>query len=213
MSQVVPRVDTVPEEYPAGWLVGQLPMGMCEDDLFVRFATIFERVAATLRAGADNIEYAADTSITTPGMLRYLGSWLGYDLLDPGQPELHQRRIVAALGAALPRRGTAYGLRLLLEALTGAPVHIIEPGGVHRAGASPRPGGEVVVQVANTGHLRPHEFEALVRDEVPAHLHVRVEVHPPRPPTGTAGNDRLDVGATGGDDAPAIGGDSDEEPA
>lgn len=181
MTRITERTTDSPA-YPTGWLVGQLPVGMRDDDLLVRFTTIFEQLGATLRSGADGIEHAADTTVTTPGMLRYLGSWLGYDLLGSSLPIERQRDLIAALGRALPRRGTVFALRTLLEALTDEPVDITEPGRVVRDDTPVEVGGEVVVRVANTGHLRLHELEALVRDEVPAHLGVTVVVGEPAPP-------------------------------
>lgn len=167
---------TTASRYPGGWLVGQLPVGMRDDDLLVRFTTIFERLGASLRAGADGVEHVADATVTSPAMLAYLTSWLGYDLLDDGLPTVQQRVIVNALGRSLPLRGTAEGLRVLLEAVTGGPVLITEPGGVAPAdGELPSPDGHVRVRCVTPGHLREHELVALVRDEVPAHLTVTVE--------------------------------------
>ena len=163
-------------EYPAGWLVGQLPVGMRDDDLLVRFTTIFERLGATLRAGADGVEKVADPTVTTPGMLAYLGRWLGYDVIDETLPIDRQRAIIAALGRALPLRGTAEGLAILLEAITDGPVTIEEPGAVlDDESAAPDP-GRVEVHVRSAGHLREHELRTLVRDEVPAHLDVLVHI-------------------------------------
>ncbi len=176
MTQVDRRTEPSAPEYPPGWLVGQLPVGMRDDDLLVRFTTIFERLGGTLRAGADGIEHVADPTVTTPMMLVYLGRWLGYDVLDQDLPIDKQRRIIAALGRALPWRGTTRGLRTLLEAVTGQPVHIEEPGGVYGEDGPGRRGDEVVVHVRSTGHLREHELEALVRDEVPAHLPVTLRI-------------------------------------
>lgn len=177
---VTDRVASAPE-YPPGWLVGQLPVGMRDDDLLVRFTTIFERLGGTLRANADGIERIADPTVTTPGMLAYLGRWLGYDVLDEQLPTEHQRQIVAALGRALPWRGTAPGLRLLLEAITDGPVSVIDPGGVVGPDEPQRePSTWVVeVRVTSTGHLREHELADLVRDEVPAHLGVSLIIANP----------------------------------
>lgn len=165
-------------EYPPGWLVGQLPVGMRDDDLLVRFTTIFERMGETLRAGADGIEFAANPTVTSPDMLIFMGRWLGYDVLDPELGVDHQRRVVAALGRALRMRGTAEGLATLLEAVTGAPVEIDEPGRVVGDDDIGEITGLVRVHVTSCGHLREHELEALVRDEVPAHLHVEVVFAP-----------------------------------
>ncbi len=178
MTNLTHRPSPTPV-YPPGWLVGQLPVGMRDDDLLVRFTTIFERLGATLRAGADGIEHAVDPTVTTPGMLRYLGAWLGYDLLDPDLEVLRQRAIIEALGRALPLRGTRRGLQVLLEAVTDAPVVIEDPGAVLRDGESHTNAGEVVVRVRNAGHLREHEFAALLRDEIPAHLGLRLVIAAP----------------------------------
>ena len=93
MSALVPATTT----YPQGWLTGQLPMGIREDDFTVRFATIFERLAESIRADADNVEYVADPAVTPLRVLAYLGQWMGVDLVDARLDPEHQREIVAAL--------------------------------------------------------------------------------------------------------------------
>lgn len=190
------QADAVLPTYPRGWLVGQLPVGMRDDDRLVRFTTIFERLGATLRASADGVEHVVDPTVTTPGMLALLGAWLGYDVVDddlptgtdlvtdPVEARKHidrQRRIVAASGRALPWRGTARGLHLLLEAITGGPVQIEESGGVIASGERHEADGVVTVRLPSTGHLRHHELVALIRDEVPAHLAVHVIVTSSKP--------------------------------
>ena len=175
MNGLLPADRSV-ERYPSGWLVGQLPVGLRDDDLLVRLTTIFERVGATLRAGADGTEHVADHTVTTPGMLDFMSRWFGPGVLDPELEVSRQRQVLVALGRALPRRGTAIGLELLLEAITGERVTVIDPGGVGREGELLRHDGVVEVHVAGSGHLREHELAALVRDEVPAHLGVRLVV-------------------------------------
>ena len=171
MSSLVP-VDTI---YPTGWLTGQLPMGIREDDFMVRFATIFERVAETIRAGADGVDHVANPGVTPLPMLAYLGRWMGVDLVDQRLDAEQQREIVATLGRVLTRRGTAAALRELLESLTGGHVSVFDSGGVIADGPVPtyRP---VEVHLQTCGHLRLHEVEAIVRDEVPAHVPVVVRV-------------------------------------
>lgn len=178
MNSARRRTDTAAGQYPAGWLVGQLPVGMRDDDLLVRFTTIFERLGETLRAGADGVEHAVDPSVTTAGMLEYVARWLGADILDDHVAIDQQRRIVVALGRARRWRGTARGLRLLLEAITGGWVQVDDPGQVGGGDLDGRVGGQVVVRVASTGHLQRHELEAIIRDEIPAHLEFRVKVAP-----------------------------------
>lgn len=173
MSALVPATTT----YPQGWLTGQLPMGVREDDFTVRFATIFERLAESIRADADNVEYVADPAVTPLPVLAYLGRWMGIDLVDPRLDPEHQREIVDALGKTLTRRGTASALRELLEALTRGQVWVTDAGAVIGDDDVPtyRP---VDVHLQQLGHLRLHEVEAIVRAEVPAHVPVRVTVAP-----------------------------------
>jgi phage tail-like protein len=169
---VTQRVAAAPQ-YPPGWLAGQLPV-----DMLVRFTTIFERLGESLRAGADGVEHVADPTVTSPAVLAYLGRWLGYDLLDDDLNLQRQRGIVAALGRALPLRGTRAGLSTILEAVTGGPVRVQDPGCVLDADGAPPSPGPVEVTVTSTGHLREHELRALVRDEVPAHLGVSIVIDP-----------------------------------
>ena len=58
------------------WLLGQLPMGMMDDDFFVRFVSIFQEVATSTLEGADNIENIVDVTVAPESMVRYLGSIL-----------------------------------------------------------------------------------------------------------------------------------------
>ena len=169
-------IDRSAERYPDGWLVGQLPVGLRDDDLMVRLTTIFERLGSTLRAGADGTEHVADHTVTTPGMIHFMSRWFGPSVLDPEMGVARQRMVLAALARALPLRGTATGLRMLLEALTGDRVEVLDPGGVGREGEIGRHEGVVEVRVVSTGHLREHELAALVRDQVPVHLGVRLLV-------------------------------------
>jgi phage tail-like protein len=159
--------------YSPGWLVGQLPMGMREDDFFVRFATIFERVAETVRAGADAVEHVADPACTPLPMLAYLGTWMGVDLVDPRLEPEAQREIVRTLGSTLTRRGTAAGLAELLEGLTGSTVRVVDPGAVIADDVVPAT-HPVEIHLQSCGHLRPQEIEAIIRDEVPAHVAIDI---------------------------------------
>ncbi len=161
--------------YGAGWLVGNLPVVMAEDPFLARFVTIFEEIASSVRYGADSCVAASDVTIASPTMLRFLAGWIGAPDLGADLPLDDQRRIVRAAGAALRWRGTAVALASLLEAVTGGPVDVDDPGGVFPDGGAPAEGPSVVVvRTAGTGRLRPHELVELVRNEVPAHLPIAV---------------------------------------
>ncbi|MFP4311608.1 MAG: phage tail protein [Nitriliruptoraceae bacterium] len=164
--------------YPPGWLVGQLPVGMRDDDLLVRFTTIFEQLGATLRAGADGIEHLLDPTVTTPPMLDAMARWLSYDVLDEQLDLAHQRRIVTAIGRSLAWRGTRRGLETLLGAIVDGWVQVDDPGAVGDGDLDGAVTGAVIVRVASTGHLQRHELEQLIRDEIPAHLDVQLVIAP-----------------------------------
>lgn len=169
--------------YGAGWLVGALPLGMQGDDFLVRFLTIFEEVATTLRAAADSISSIADVDVTSPEMVRYLGEWVGAPALDKRLDLQKQRNIVHATGSTIGYRGTAAALRVVLRALIDerdhpsqdGDVEVIDQGGVFRDGEAPTGSGTVIVRVASTGHLRPAQFVELVLASVPADVQIVIE--------------------------------------
>ncbi|ACU54340.1 phage tail protein [Acidimicrobium ferrooxidans DSM 10331] len=159
-----------------GWLLQQLPMGMTDDDFFVRFVSIFQEVASTLLEDADTIEHIVDPTVTPVPMLAWLGAWLGVSWLDGSLPEATQRRAVRSLGEALAWRGTRRGLTTILEAVTGGPVILTETGGVRRHQDDPASSPFVRIQVASTGWLDDSDFVRLVRDELPVSVAFQVEV-------------------------------------
>lgn len=169
--------------YGAGWLVGALPLGMQGDDFMVRFLTIFEEVATTLRAAADSVSSIADVDVTSPEMVRYLGEWVGAPALDKRLDVRKQRDIVHATGATIGHRGTANALRVVLRALIkerdqtldDEDVVVIDQGGVFREGEAPVGSGTVTVRLSSTGHLRKPQLVELVLSSVPADVQVVIE--------------------------------------
>lgn len=158
------------------WLLNQLPLGMLDDDFFVRFVSVFQELATTLMAGADNVPNVVDTTVAPPPVVRYLGSWLGVSSIDPSLPEELQRRLVRQAGRSLAWRGTRRSLEAFLEVLTGSPAEIEETGGISRAlptaeaeVPAPRP-RRVRIRVRSLGWLSEDDFVALVADEIPANV-------------------------------------------
>lgn len=158
------------------WLVGQLPSAMLTDDFFVRFVALFQAEADTLMSHADSMPYLVDPTVAPPEMVRWLGSWIGVESIDAGLPVQRQREIVRASARTLALRGTARGLRAMLELLTGGPVEMIDGGGVFREGEAPADPARVLLRVATTGTLSESELVALVADEVPAHVRAELWV-------------------------------------
>lgn len=161
--------------YGTGWLVNILPLGMQSDDFLVRFLSIFEEVATTLRASADSVSKVADVNVTSAEMVRYLGEWVGATTVDARLPERVQRNIVLAAGATISGRGTTWALRRMLEAITDGPVDVFDRGGVFRDGAAPTGPSDVYVRAAGTGHLRADRFVELVLSAVPADVPITIE--------------------------------------
>ena len=179
------------------WLLSQLPVGMVEDEFFVRFVSIFQDVATTLLDGADNIDNLADMTVAPEPMVRWLASWIGVDAVDASLPPELQRRIVASAAETLAWRGTTRGLRRFLELISGGPVEVLDGGGVWRDGEAPEGGQWVRLRVQSTGWLPEPDFVALVRDEIPAHVRAEIfvgdrQVWPPQLALTGTRLDRLD---------------------
>ena len=112
------------------WLLSQLPMGMLDDDFFVRFVSLFEDVATSYLEGTDNIPNVVDVDVAPPELVRWLGSWIGMPPIDSSLAEDLQRRLVSTASAILAWRGTRQGLEQFLTVVTGGPIEVEESGGI-----------------------------------------------------------------------------------
>ncbi len=158
------------------WLVGQLPVGMLDNQFFYRFASLFQEEAGTYLDDLDSLAYMIDPAVAPPGMVRFLAGWLALAPIDPDIDELHQRRVVQAASNLRWWRGTKQGLTRLLELYTRGPVEVDENGFVGRPDEySGRPAA-VRVRVTSTGWLAEPEFVEMVRDEVPANAALELYV-------------------------------------
>jgi phage tail-like protein len=158
------------------WLLAQLPVGMVEDDFFVRFVSIFQELAGSIMDGADNLENVIDVTVAPEPMVRWLASWIGVDAVDASLPGPLQRKIVQASARMLAWRGTRHGLQQFLELVSGGPAEIDDSGGVFAEGTAPDGPPRVRMRVGSTGWLPEADFVTLVRDEVPAHVEVELWV-------------------------------------
>jgi phage tail-like protein len=151
------------------WMLRQLPVQMVAQDFFRRFVSIFQDVGGELLEDVDNVDHILDVTVAPPEFVRWLGSWLAAERIDPSLPSELQRRLVVGASRTLAWRGTAAGLTAYLELLSGGPARVEDGGGVHRAGEAPPGPGWVRMFVATTGELARAEFVSLVRDEIPVH--------------------------------------------
>lgn len=180
MTALQPREAKLPQaaqhvQRSQEWLVNQLPVGMLDSEFFVRFVSIFQELGDKLLSDADNVENVVDLDVAPEAMVRWLGSWIGIESIDPSLPDELQRRIVRSAAETLAWRGTALGLRRYLELASGGPAEVEDGGGVWRDGDAPADTAWVRMSVDATGWMPLADFITLVRDEVPAH--VRAELY------------------------------------
>lgn len=170
------------------WLIQQLPMGMTDDDFFVRYLTIFQRLADTVIEQVDNLDLMFDPDVAPDAMVRTLAAWIGVDWVDSSLDDRLQREVVRRYSDLIQWRGTGRGLRLLLELLTHGPVEVQDTGGVFAEGEAPGAPAQVRIDVASTGWNRRDDLIRIVRAELPASvtfdMWVATEhVWPPADPT------------------------------
>jgi phage tail-like protein len=160
------------------WMLNQLPVGLLDADFFVRFVSIFQELGASLLDDADNIDNLLDVTVAPDAMVRWLGSWIGVEAIDPSLADELQRRIVRSSAHTLTWRGTASGLTRFLELVSGGPASVVDGGGVWRDGDAPTDTAWVRMTVESTGWVPEADFVELVRDEVPAHVRAELYVGP-----------------------------------
>jgi phage tail-like protein len=169
------------------WLAHQLPVGMTEDDFLMRFLGIFQTVADTVLHRVDTLPHAFDPTVAPDGLVRLMGSWLGVDWIDSTLDDALQRRIVLEYAELVRWRGTAHGLRRLLEVISGGPAFVEDSGGVYPEGESPSRPPHVRIAVESSGWASPADLLAIVRSELPASVtfELRVGQTVVWPPTDT----------------------------
>jgi len=162
------------------WMISQLPIGMLDDDFFVRFVSIFQGVGSTLLDGVDNIGNIMDATVTPGAFLPWLGSWLGLDWLASSLPEETKRRVVLNYGDLLAWRGTREGLTQFLKVLTADTVEVTETGGVFASGEAPSGPPTVEIHVSSSAEIPDRDLVTIVRDELPAAVTFELWVGPRR---------------------------------
>jgi phage tail-like protein len=160
----------------------QMPAVYQEDPFAMRFTAGFDDVLAPVLSTLDCLEAYVDPWLTPEDFLDWLAGWVGV-VLDENWP-LDRRRAVTEHAVELFRkRGTAAGLRDIVELFTAGSVQINETGGT---AWSQQPGGEmpgepnprlsVRVWVDDEDSLSASVLDALVAATKPAHVVHRVEI-------------------------------------
>lgn len=150
------------------WLVHQLPVGMTDDDFFVRFVRIFQAVTDTVLQHVDNMPHMFDVNVAPDSVVRTIGSWMGVDWIDPSLPDHLQRRIVREYSAGLLWRGTKAGLVRLLELICEGDVVVEDSGGVYADDDVPTTVPFVRMAVPAPTWTTEADLLRIVRNELPA---------------------------------------------
>lgn len=177
-------------------LVTAVPMGSLlpsvyqQDDFTMRWTQAMDSVVSTIITTLDCFDSYLDPLLSPPDFVEWVGSWVGV-AVDPEWPESRRRALVQQAAHLFEGRGTAAGLRALLQLTTGVDVDIIEGGG-SAASLQPGaalPGSDVGVFVVRLHCPQPSDSDhsrlvALVSANRPAHLPGVVEYVGLVPSTG-----------------------------
>lgn len=157
-------------DWRGDWLVRQLPVGMTQDQFLVRFVTLIQQLASGLLDHLDDMPHLTDVTVTPKPMVRYLGSWVGLDWIDPTLHPRRQREIVRGYCADLMWRGTRRGMQRLLTLVTGDKHAIVtDSGGIFLHGQAPDAPPHVHMEVASLGSwATAADLREIVRSELPA---------------------------------------------
>lgn len=152
------------------WLADQLPAALRADPFLCRFLRIFQEVSDGVQVHAHALVDIVDVSVTPVEMVRWIGTWLGIDSVDPSMPDERQRRLVRGMGRLAPWRGTARGLQALLELVTGATVRVEDSGRVVVPGEAVTDRRFVWVDIENAAGCTDEYLTALVAAELPPNV-------------------------------------------
>jgi len=167
-------------------LIQRLP-SMYQDGMFLeQFTAGLDIVLAPIIATLDCLDAYVDPEVAPPDFVGWLGDWVGLRLDEDWTVE-RRRRLVAAAAVLFAARGTAHGLSDEIELYTGGAAEVDDPG---RVWTSALPTGEeerrsrrgadrtvrVTVDVTNATDVNWPALQVLIRDAVPAHLPVEIEL-------------------------------------
>lgn len=167
-------------------LIRELP-SIYQDGLFLHeFTAGLDVVLAPVVASIDCLHAYVDPWVAPDDFVAWMGSWVGARLDEDWTLE-RRRAFVADAVRIFAMRGTARGLIEEIELYSGGNVEISDPGAVW---TSPAPTGEaerterrdddrtvrVVVDVPDSSAVNWAALRAMVRDAIPAHLPVEIEL-------------------------------------
>jgi phage tail-like protein len=175
MRRDVPGLQT---PYP---MACALPGVMQEDEFAVRLTAGLDDVIAPIVSVLDCLDAYVDPLLAPDDFVDWLADWVGAPLDDHWDDEVRRRSVLAAVSLH-QLRGTADGVRAVVELATGGDVEVVEPG---TATWSTTPSDDVgpadvdlVVRVVvdDPASVRLRALDELVAASKPAHLPHSIEV-------------------------------------
>lgn len=178
MTDLVPVRPNPQADWRGDWLVNQLPVGMAQDPFLVRFVALIQQVAGGMLDHLDDLPHLGDVTVAPEPMVRYLGSWVGLEWVEPTLPARTQRELVRGYAQLLQWRGTRKGLRQLLVLITGdTEATVTDTGGVFVFGEAPVAVPHVVMEVATPGTwASPRVLLQIVTEELPASVTFELKI-------------------------------------
>ncbi|CCH32457.1 phage tail protein I [Actinosynnema sp. NPDC047251] len=168
-------------ELPSTHPIGEMLPGLyAVDDFTQRFTSGLDSVLSSILSTMDNLTAYLDPALAPEDFVSWLASWVSADL-DPAWPLARRREVVHRAVDLHRRRGTAVGLRELLEVSLGVRAEVLDGPGV-RWSTTPdtelpgEPVEVVVVRVRGAGAVDRELVEALVAAVCPVHVRCAVEV-------------------------------------
>lgn len=167
-------------------LVRQLP-SMYQDDSFTQqFTAGLDDVLAVAVTSLDCLHAYVDPALAPADFVAWLGEWVG-SRLDEDWPLDRRREFVAQAAEMFAHRGTASGLREEIEMYTGGTAVVNDPGAVWTSRLptddeqrierrSEDRTVRVTVDVPDSATVNWPALQVLIRDAVPAHLPVEIEL-------------------------------------
>jgi phage tail-like protein len=167
-------------------IVSQLP-GIYQDGMFIRaFTGGLDEVLAPAVATLDCLHAYVDPMVAPADFVAWLGGWVGV-ALDEDWPLERRRQFVAAAADLYARRGTSHALADEVSIYSGGLAAVADPGGVFtskapttaEARAARRQDNrtvQVTVDVPTGTSVNWAGLQELIRDAVPAHLPVEIEL-------------------------------------
>jgi phage tail-like protein len=156
--------------------------GRLRDSFAERFTAALDAVLAPVFATLDNLPAYFDPEVAPADFLDWLAGWVG---IEPTKswPESRRRQLVAGATRLYALRGTAEGIRALVEIVTGLTPEVEENGGADwsETPGNPPPGSpgawvKVRLEVGATHTVDEKLVRRLVAAAKPAHVVAEVEV-------------------------------------